>query len=393
MIVAALARGLKQAGHKVSVITAVRDARYAGKSQEGGIDVYAIQASYYEGFRAYKSLYNGFAVRRVKQILGEIKPDIVHAHNLHQYLSYACLKAAKATGAKVFLTAHDVMLFHYGKLTEFIDPKNRLNFTANYKVFAWQFLRRYGLRYNPFRNIMIRRYLRYVDKIFAVSRALKDALDQNGIKNVEVIHNGIDAHEWGVDSRKIEEFKQSHNLQNKKVVLFGGRISGLKGGEQAMRALLRIRKQIPNAVLLVVGKQNQYLADMQKLAKDLKIEESIIATGWLSGSELKLAYHASEVVVVPSLYLDPFPTVVLEAMACKKPVVATCFGGSPETVVDGETGYIVNPYNIESFAAKITDLLKNPAKAQAFGEAGYLRALESFSLNRMVEKYLEFYCE
>ena len=78
-------------------------------------------------------------------------------------------------------------------------------------------------------------------------------------------------------------------------------------------------------------------------------------------------------------------------MACKKPVVATCFGGSRESVVDSETGFIVNPFDTETLADRIVDLLENPEKAKIFGEAGYARVKAEFGLNRMIDNYLIWY--
>jgi len=78
-------------------------------------------------------------------------------------------------------------------------------------------------------------------------------------------------------------------------------------------------------------------------------------------------------------------------MACKKPVVATCFGGSCEVVIDGKTGYIVNPFNTKEMADKVIDLLKNPEKARQFGEAGYERVKNEFNLEKMVNNYLARY--
>ena len=99
----------------------------------------------------------------------------------------------------------------------------------------------------------------------------------------------------------------------------------------------------------------------------------------------------SKMVVVLSLYLDPFPTVNLEAMASGKPIVGTCFGGTPEAVANNETGYIVNPYDEKELAAKIIDLLKNPEKAKLFGTNGRHRVEKFFSLDQQVQKTLEWY--
>jgi len=366
-----LAYGLQKLRHQIFVITTVRERSDEGDIDYQGLKIFRIYSKYHERWRAYLSLYNPQTVEKIQKLIKQIKPDIIHAHNIHYYLSYHCLKIAKKYSRAVFLTAHDAMLFHYGKLSEFVNP-NDLSIPQrfNYKINHWQQIKKYKKRYNPFRNIIIRYYLKYVDKIFAVSYALKDALNQNGIYNVEVIHNGIDVDEWQVEAKDIEAFKKRFSLKNKKIIFFGGRISNLKGLQQIERAMIKIKEEIPESFLLKVGLQG---------------------IGWLAGNTLKAAYGSANLVVTPSLYLDPFLIINLEAMACKKPVIGTCFGGTPEIVQDGVTGYIVNPFDVETMRAKIIDLLKNPQKARRFGEAGYERAKKYFSLDSQIAKILAWY--
>jgi glycosyltransferase involved in cell wall biosynthesis len=360
-----LACGLKKAGHQIFVITTVRDKKDEGSIDYEGLKVFRIFSNYHERWRAYLSLYNPRTVKKVRKLIQEIKPDIVHAHNLQPNLSYYCLKIAKKFSKAVFFTARDTMSFTYGKLA---TEKYLKHFNSRVN---WQdHLKQAQKRYTPSRNFLIRRCLKYVDKVFAVSNALKGALEQNGIKNVEVSHTGIDVDGWQVSSEKIEEFKKKHKLEGKKVVFFGGRISELKGIEQIKQAMDKIKKEIPETVLLVVGKGG---------------------IGWLSGEELRAAYACVDVVIVPSIYLDPFPRMNLEAMAVKKPVVGTCFGGTPEIVQDGITGYVVNPFNVELMAEKILDLLKNPQKAKQFGEAGYQRIKKHFSSEAHVAQTIAWY--
>ena len=302
MVAFSLARGLKKAGWDVFVVTAVGDKKDEGEIEYEGLKIFRICANYHERWRAYLSLYNPQVVKKVEKIINELKPDIVHAHNIHYHLSYHCLKLAKKSGAKVFLTAHDVISFHYGKLTEFIDPKNLscLN-KFDYKINWRQRMKRAEKRYNPFREIVIRYYLRYADKIFAVSGALKNALNQNGINNVEVVYNGVDVDEWRIENRLVEEFRKKFNLQNKKIVLFGGRLSGAKGGKHIILAMQKVVREVPGAVLMVLGKKDGYAEKMMELARDSGMENNIIFTGWLSGDELKSAYWASDITVVPSV--------------------------------------------------------------------------------------------
>jgi len=378
-----LAREIKKRGHSVFVLTAVRDKKDEGSVEYEGLKVFKVYSNYHERWRAYLSLYNPQTVKKIKNLIDEIKPDIIHAHNVHYHLSYHSLKLAKRSGAKVFLTAHDGMIFSHGKFAGFIDLKNPSCASKNYRVSRRIQIRRFRKRYNPFRNLVIRHYLRYVDTVFAVSHALKDALNQNGIRGVETVHNGIDVDQYSISPDKVNEFKKRYNILDKKIVLFGGRISKFKGSEKIIEAMKIIVFELPAATLLVAGRGGDTSAP--------GLVSHTVFTGWLSGDDLKCAYHASDVVVMPSIYFEAFGLIVLEAMAAKKPVVATCFGGPCEIVIDGQTGYIENPFHIKAMAEKITYLLNNSEEAARFGKKGYERARDCFSLDKQAAGYLSFY--
>jgi len=383
-IVYNLAQELLKMGHEIFIITSVQDTQRESKEIYRGLKIFRIYSKYNVRWRFWINVYNPQTVFKFRKIIKEIKPDISHFHHIHQYLSYYCLKIAKKYSKAVFLTSHDVMLVHYGKLM----PKNG---NVYYEISVLDKIKEAGKRYNPFRNAIIRHYLKYVDKIFAVSDALKKVLEINGIKNVETIYNGINVDEWQVDLEEIEKFKKKYNLFNKKVILFGGRLSGAKGGEVILRAMSLVTKAIKNPVLLVAGEKDWYAEKMIKLAREAGIYRSVRFTGWLQREAMKCAFFASDVCITPSIYLDPFNLLNIEAGAAKKPVVGTCFGGTPEIVQDGITGYIVNPLDIKTMAAKIIDLLKNPQKAKQFGEAGYKRVKEKFSLEKQVKETLKWY--
>lgn len=386
------AKAIERLGQDVSVITAVGNKSEERQGEYCGLKIFRIYSNYHRRWRAYLSLYNPQTVKKVRNIINDVKPDVVHARNIHYHLSYHCLKIAKQSGAKVFFTAHDAMVFHYDKFVEFIDPcEVGCVKKFNYHVSPWQQLKKFKKRYNPFRNIVIRYYFTYVDKIFAISNALKEALAQNNIKGTEVLYNAIDVSEWQIEQAKIYAFQKKYNLQDKQVILFGGRVSSEKGGYQAILAMKRVIDLLPSAVLLVIGNTNGYATTLAEIAQEIGISQNIIFTGWILGDELKAAYHASHIVIVPSLYLDPFVRINIEAMACRKPVIATCFGGSQEIVKDGFSGYIVNPYNTMAFSEKIVYLLNNPHKAKELGENGYILVQKKFSLEEQAKKHLAWY--
>ncbi len=368
-----LATAYVHTGHTVLVITTVQDRALAGEETTEGVRIKRLYTSYPGRWRAYLSLYNPQVVSEIKKELETFHPDIVHVHNVHVHLSYHSIAIAARSGALVFLTAHDTMLFDYGKS---LNTK---------KVSAFALWRAQGLRFNLLSNLFIRHYVRYVTKVVAVSHALKEALTNNGFKNIEVVHNGIDASIW-TRPNGVDEYKKSLGI-GEQAILFGGRLSGSKGARKLIEALSIIVKTIPEAQLLVVGNKDAYTEGMLSYAQKLGVRGSLVFTGWLVGDELLRAYYAATVVAVPSLYLDPFPTINLEAMACRKPVVATCFGGSSEVVKDTVTGFIVDPHNAEALATKLKELLEDKTTNKAFGEAGYERVTTEFSLDAQAKEY------
>lgn len=388
------AKGLVAAGYNVRVLTTTQEKAKAGDYEFEGLHVHACYTSYHYRWWAYKSLSNPEATAAFKKELGSFAPAIVHFHNIHQYFSYASITIAKKSGAKVFLTTHDVMSFAYQKLHHFIDySSTSIPPTFNYHVPWWVNALDARKRFNPFRNLIIRKYLRQVDRIFAVSNALKQALSDNGIVgNVTVVHNGIDVatFEQPFDEPALRE---SLGLRGAKVLLFVGRFSLDKGRDVTIKALAEVIQSEPNAKLLVVGFDPKIQPDpsLERLIDELGVWENIVFVGSVMYSEIFKYYRIADCVVAPSIIFDSFPTVNLEAMAAGKPVVATCFGGSREVVIDNETGFIVNPIDTEAFAGNVIHVLRDPVLAQALGKRGKEHVVRQFSLAQQLAKYEQFY--
>lgn len=385
-----IARGMRDRGYEVSIITAVRNESDAGVRELEGMTIYSFVSNYPEKWRAYRSLHNWKATRFVKEVLGKIKPDVVHAHNIHRYISYASLKYAHRSGAIVVLTAHDCMLFHYGKFMEFYDPNDiSIRNEYDYRISPLYQLRTFKWRYNPQRNFMIRYYLRYVHRICAVSNELKKALKANYIKDVAVVHNAIDLARWKIDPTKVQAFENEYGLNGFKRVLFVGRLTKAKGGEQLIQAMALVKTKIANLALIIAGQKDEYTESLAREAEGNGIK--VVMTGWLGHDDLPTAYGASDLVAFPSICFDTFGMVNLEAMASRKPVISTCFGGSKEIIIDGASGYIVNPYDINKFSERIATLLNDEEMSKRFGDAGFDRAKEIFNLGRQLDDYERVY--
>lgn len=384
-----VASGYLSRGHEVFVITTVRSKDDEGDYTRGGVNVRAFFSNYHERWAAYLSLYNPSLVPKIRAFINEYKPDVVHAHNIHCHISYYVLKLAKKSGAKVLLTAHDCMMFNYGKFDEYIDLDNLSVPTQfNYKINSWKQLAVYKKRYNPFRNIIIRHYVKYCDKICAVSNALEKALNANGIMNTTVAHNGINIGQWVGWFENAPELFFQKKIKHYPVVGFVGWLNDAKGGKQLLLSFKEIKTHSPDSLLLIIGHNDSLAPSVRTLADDLGILSSIIVTGRLSGAELVSAYKSCNVIAFPSVCLDTFGMVNIEAMLTGKPVVATCFGGSPEIVKDGVTGRIVNPYDVKSMSAALIEFLDDPKKADEFGRRGRERVEKEFTIDRQIDKYL-----
>lgn len=378
-----LAVGLKERGHDVFIITTTVQEEDESVNYQG-LRVYRLRCWPFGFWRFYFCLFNLAVLGKVKKILQKEKPEVVHCHNLQSALSYHCLSLAKKNAKKVFLTAHDTMLFTYGKLA---TGQYLKNFDYHFSILDQ--IKQAGKRYNPLRNILIRHYLKRVDKIFAVSHSLRQALNTNGIDNVEVIYNGVRTDDFQTAEAEVAQFKKQNNLENKKIIFFGGRVSKPKGAEQILEAMPLIKNKITNAVLLIAGAEDNYLDYLKRKSCQLAIKEDVVFLRTVPHHQMKIIYTASQIVVVPSIYLDPFNLFNIEAMACKKPVVGTCYGGTPEIISDGETGYIVNPLRLSELAGRIIQLLSNENLSASFGKRGFERAKEEFSLEKQVNNVLQ----
>jgi glycosyltransferase involved in cell wall biosynthesis len=111
--------------------------------------------------------------------------------------------------------------------------------------------------------------------------------------------------------------------------------------------------------------------------------------GLVTIPQLRDQYARSSIVVVPSLWQEPFGLVLLEAMASRKPVVAYRSGAVPEIVVDGETGFIVERGNVKQLAQRVLDLLKDPGLARKMGEAGRQRVVREFDIRDTGASYAD----
>ena len=205
---------------------------------------------------------------------------------------------------------------------------------------------------------------------------------------IEVVPNGIDLAEFD-DLPERGEFRKKYALNNsQKIVLFLGRIHEIKGLDLLVEAFNGLSREIHDTKLVVAGPDDGYLPVLQKLTKELKIEDSILFTGPLYGREKLEAYVDAEVYVLPSSY-EVFGRTLLEACACGTPVIVTDRCGLAD-VIDGQVG-LVTPYDKNALSKAILDILSDNSKRQEFGENGKLLVRDKFNWDTIVNRIEDIY--
>jgi glycosyltransferase involved in cell wall biosynthesis len=381
-VVEIASKGLRFRGHEVIVITSVQDESQAGEDLREGVRFIRIHVPPSRYFETWQTIYNYKAIKAFKGYVKSFCPDVVHLHGVHFFFSYGLIPSIRPLVKKVFFTFHSTFAFTYFKLQEFIDFNDlRILNKFYYKVKFWdQFLISIRTR-NPFRNLMIRSLLNGVDKRFAVSAALRDSLEQNGIKPVSVLYNGLDVERVLEPMELVSDWKRENNFELKQLIIFGGRLCGEKGLEYLLDSFEKVSVLNSNAYLLIIGSgHSEYVERIKRIIRLKGIDTHVMLFSWMSHSQFQLALQAADLVVVPSVYLDPLPTITLEAMLLKKPVIGSCFGGIPEMITDDFNGVIVNPIDTSRMTQEIIGLLSDSELSKKYGDSGFERVKERFSL-------------
>jgi len=379
-----LGQGLLAAGHRVTFIASTPERAHT--ETRGGFTVHLLHSNYAPRWQAWFGLVNPQTLRPLNLLLRKLRPDVVNAHNVHMHLGYHSLVIARFAGAATVFTAHDVMPFAYTKYTAYIDP-TRLDPCAepDYRLPFGYNARQMRLRWNPARNLSIRHTMvYYADARIAVSDELKKALEANRLPPFDVVHNAVDPAAFDVPEGSVEVLRQRLRLEGRRVILFGGRLSREKGEEQLMAALRRVRRDVPEVALVVLAHSSETVLKLLHRHPDLS--GALMFGGWLEGPELAAAYRAAHVVATPSICFESFGVMNIEGMAAGAVPVTTCFGGPREAVLDGETGYVVNPFDSEALADRLTRLLTDEDLRVRMARAGRARVEQHFTVAQQTAK-------
>jgi glycosyltransferase involved in cell wall biosynthesis len=237
-----------------------------------------------------------------------------------------------------------------------------------YSPHCFYFQQKKGLKRSFF--LFLERFAgRFTDHFVAVSEGERTLALQEGISSpqkITAIANGIDLSRFECRRQSAGSKAKLGLAADSFVVGTISRITGQKGYVHFFRTASILSRRHPNCRFLFIGgEKNRIIAE--KLIHQLGISDKVILTETCENITEILA--AMDVFVLTSMW-EGMPYALLEAMAMKKPVVASEIMGINEVVIHNETGYLVEPGNAEAFAERILELIGDPGKAAQMGEAG-----------------------
>ncbi len=237
---------------------------------------------------------------------------------------------------------------------------------------------------------------RMATKVVTVSRAVRDHMLKDALQfasRFEFILGSIDVQPFLNAEGRAHVRKEWGVSDDELLVGMASRVTRWKGqsvfAEMAKLVLQRHPKVRFAAVGGVFDTETIYMDSFKEQVRTLGIDDKFIIQDFRD--DMPNVFAAFDIFVLPSTLPEPFGLVVIEAMASGKPVVATAPGGPSETVLEGETGYLVKPSDSEDLASAVEKLLDDPAKRARMGEAGRKRACEVFALPRYVREFEDLY--
>jgi phosphatidylinositol alpha-1,6-mannosyltransferase len=193
---------------------------------------------------------------------------------------------------------------------------------------------------------------------------------------VSVLYPGADIQTFRPDLPTLDILER-HGVSDRPLVVCVSRLVPRKGQDVLIASMAEIRRRVPDATLLVVG-DGPYRERLEALASSAP-RGSVVFTGQVSEEDLPRYYRAGHVFAMPcrsraaGLEVEGWGNVFIEAAACARPVVVGDSGGARESLVDGETGILVNGSRRGEVADAVACLLEDPARAEAMGAAGRAR--------------------
>jgi glycogen(starch) synthase len=363
-----LSKAQSKRGHDVHVIANRRKGQ-PRVEHDGKITVHRV------GFP-----FNITAFRMLRKLSNAQIPTVVHTHSSSGYF----LKSLKATaGVPIVSHVHGTT---YSAATPTVLNFGTIKNGYSHWGVATSYIREKAL-------------WSAADRVAAVSTSVRsDLILRYGIRNekIRVVYNGVDANVF--NPKAALDFQEKEVLEGKRVVLYVGHFGLRKGIPFLIRAMKQVVGEIPDSILVCVGgvppwlPKGEYWEYLKMLIEENDLAGKVLLIDRIQNDKLPAYYSAASVFVLPSYY-EAFPKVLIEAMACEKPVVTSRLGGTVDSVQDGVNGFLVRYGDPDEIAEALVRILQDPKLGRRMGVAGRQLVLREFTWEAVADRVDSIYSE
>lgn len=384
-----IATGLKEHGHEVSVLTSWDGLPAA--QQEGTIwrtlrvadpahfDRHLPIVGQFQSLINYRQQY--YCAENARELLravAETQPDILYIWEINGLGIISLLRALPKFSFPI--------VFHLGS-------------------YWWQYIHSPETEYSHLRLRRLKKLLigsvppLTYTSLIAVSGAVKQEYVKAGCdaERIEIINSGIDPR--FMDLPRTESFAEISTVGGANEanpyatkqgthLVYAGRIRVEKGILTALKALNHLVEEGRSAFhLSIFGEGDEvYINELQSYVREKHLDSFVIFHGKVPQDDLIKYYDLSDIMLVPSLWQEPFGLVVAEAMARGLPVIASDVGGPAEMITHGEDGLLFEPGNEQSLAEAIAQLLDHPEERQRLSQAGHKTVRNRFTIAENIRR-------
>ena len=360
-------------GHEVSIITSkyIPEKRKIKKQYKFNKEIY-----YYKGIKTYR-LKSWIVLKGVGKVLlknfmkklKEIKPDVIHVHEIYTPLAFQCARYSKKNGIKLFIDNHiDNDNFHPDQLYK--------------KIFV-----------NTYKSIFFPYINRKTSKFLAVSPYSEKYLKEDmGIsKNkIALIPLGVDTKKFYPDKNKRKKIRKKLGINNNNfLIISSGFFSENKDVDVIIKSIIELKdnKVYDNLKLLLLGKfEPSYLKEIKEIIDKEKLNDKIIFHGFVDHSELSSYYNASDIGVYPG----KLGITAIEAVATSLPIIL-CDSPATNFIVKNDNGFSFERGNVVELTEKIIEYVNNPNLIKEHGEKAVKLIKNELSWEKIAEKSISIY--
>ncbi len=354
-----LKTGLSDWGHDVKVLSS--DLRKDGE-KFSDFEFKSISSS--SPFKMFLHVFNPYSYLKLKKILKETNPDIVHLHTMW-HVSPSVLFLLRKYPTVMTLHGPESFLKSFIDSTlpssDFVKDKKgniKLSLTGKFHYFYFMIIMRSVYKLG----------IKNIDLFIAPSDFIKSQT-KNEVGKTKRIYNSI----------KLLNYSKPVASNS---ILYVGRLAEEKGVEYLISAMPQILKKAPSAKLTIIG-DGENRSNLEDLVKVLRLNKSIKFLGWVKNDQLEKYYKKTQIVVIPSICPEIFSLVGLEAMSVGRPVIASRVGGIPEWLEDGKNGYLVEKANKDQIADAAIRILSNNSLFEKIS-INARKTAEKFTLEKYV---------